>query len=321
MRYISGKDIGNLHIEWDDLINVIANACHAIRQHDYSQPIKNYLRYGDLRNRIIAMPAFVGGPQPQSGIKWIASFPGNLKNGIPRAHSVTILNDPFTGVPTAIINSAKVSILRTAAVSAALVDQYVKARRPSALNVGIIGYGPIGQMHASMLRSVAGTRISSISVYDVATDQVYKKFPDDGLKFCSSWMECYSNADILITATVSSGGYIDLPPKKGSLQLNVSLRDYMPVVREFMDVIVVDDWDEVCRENTDIEAMYKDGKLKSGDVIRFDEVIASSLLNNTDINSTIMFNPMGMAVFDVAVGAFIGRLAEAANLGVLLSSE
>lgn len=56
-----------------------------LANNEFAQPIKPYLRYNNLKNRIIAMPAYAGGECDMAGIKWIASYPDNI-NQIGRAH-------------------------------------------------------------------------------------------------------------------------------------------------------------------------------------------------------------------------------------------
>lgn len=122
MIYFDENDFDSNHIDWIQTISYIRTAVECIEAQDFVQPLKPYLRYRNLTNRIIAMPAFAGGGINMAGIKWIASFPDNLKKGIPRAHSVVVLNEADTGVPVAIFNTALISIIRTASVSGLILQ-------------------------------------------------------------------------------------------------------------------------------------------------------------------------------------------------------
>ena len=126
MRYLGDNNVQEIHLDWEQNIDAIASATQCIAAADIAQPLKPYLRYGDLQNRIIAMPAYVGGAINQSGIKWIASFPENIKKGIKRAHSVIILNDAKTGEPISVINSGSISAIRTASVSGLMLKKFME---------------------------------------------------------------------------------------------------------------------------------------------------------------------------------------------------
>jgi len=190
MRYLNEKDLRSVGLNWNDTIDAIEDAVACLGAKDFAQPVKPYLRYGDPVNRIIAMPAFVGGKVNLAGIKWIASFPENIDNGIPRAHAVVILNNAETGKPVSIINTALLSIIRTSAVSGLMIRYF-------------------------LMHDLRGINKDAI-------DSPHK----DKIVVVDSWQEAYRDTDIFITCTVSKAPYVDLPPKAGSLQLNCSLRDY-----------------------------------------------------------------------------------------------
>src|ERR1700722_5648067 len=152
MLFLNEKSINDSGIDWNRTIAVIENALSCMRNDDYAQPVKPYLRYRDTRNRIIAMPAFVGGEFNMAGEKWVASFPDNVRKGKPRAHSVVILNDADTGEPRAIICTALLSIIRTASVSGMVIRKFMECRfqDKKKVNIGISGFGPIGKYHLKM---------------------------------------------------------------------------------------------------------------------------------------------------------------------------
>lgn len=151
MLYLNTKHIEEMGVNWSETIHVIRDAVQNYQLGHYSQPIKPYLRFKDLTNRIIAMPAYIGGDFESVGLKWIASFPKNIEQGIQRAHSVNLINDPDTGKLLATLHTAIVSGIRTASVSGLIIQECEKIRHLHEIKLGIIGFGPIGQLHLQML--------------------------------------------------------------------------------------------------------------------------------------------------------------------------
>lgn len=322
MKYISEKIISELGINWVSLLGVIGDATDIIRSNQYTQPIKPYLRFNDLSNRIIAMPAFIGGKYNVAGIKWIASFPKNITKAIKRAHSVIILNDADTGVPTTLFNTALLSGIRTASVSGFVLQKYFEYNKREGLTCGIIGFGPIGQLHLEMMRNCFQQEVSRFIVYDTA--DVRKKVDEQPIasskiEIASSWSDVFEQSDILITCTVSKDRYIDRLPLKSKIYLNISLRDFGVKFLEAIDCHLVDNWDEVCRENTDIEHAYLNCGLRKSDVLEIVDVFNEEKLSNM-AEKSFMFNPMGMAVYDMAVAKYYEVLAIANNSFVELEN-
>ncbi len=308
MLTLEEKHIIEMGINWNNTIKTIEDAVWCIYEKDFAQPVKPYLRYRNKKNRIIAMPAFVGGEFNTAGIKWISSFPDNLEKGIPRAHSVVVLNNADTGQPVAIINTPLLSVIRTASVSGLMIKSFNAIRHLKDLTIGITGFGPIGQYHYKMCKSLLGDTLNKVLIYDIRKPD--KKYLDDELiEFTNTWQDAYESADIFITCTVSEAPYIDRPPKSGSLHLNVSLRDYTTAVYDyFKSAIIVDDWLEVCREKTDIEMMHLNCGLQKQDTYSIVDVVTNHCLSKLETEMPIMFNPMGMAVFDIAVGSYYYQL-------------
>jgi len=107
-----------------------------LRHHagDWVMPAKVYLQsppFGDFR----AMPARGDG---LALLKWITSFPGNPKRGLPTVTGVICLSDATTGEPLMLLDARSVTALRTGAVAAVAARALA---RPQAQTIGIIGCG------------------------------------------------------------------------------------------------------------------------------------------------------------------------------------
>jgi ornithine cyclodeaminase len=322
MRYLNQRNIDELGISWPGVLDVVAAAVSLLDKKDYCQPIKPYLRFNDRKNRIIAMPAYAGGGIDTAGIKWIASFPDNIDRGLARAHSVVLLNDSRTGRPYCTINSAALSAIRTSGVSGHVIRKYLETHPDAERRFvfGIIGAGPIGQLHARLILEHFGARAAKVLWYDIR-DIDQKPWKDrigvGEIEICNSWEDVFQRSDVLITCTTSPYRYIGQAPRKGCLYLNVSLRDFQVGFLKEVSRIVVDDWDEVCRENTDIECAHKEIGLQREDVYSLAGL--EEMLEHTPLTTaSVLFNPMGMAVFDIAIARYYFDIACQRQVGLEL---
>jgi len=319
MIYLNDGHLLGIGIRWPLLSERIEQALGLIGTPEAVQPLKPYLRFGHPANRIIAMPAYVGGEIGISGIKWIASFPGNVGLGLPRAHGTIVLNDPATGIPVAFFNGGLLNQLRTAAVSSVMLKAYFALDRRRRYKLGLIGWGPIGRRHLDMISALFGDRVESASLFDLrgidpgTIDESWR----GRAKIVSSWQEAYRSSDIVLTCTAASERYIDEPPVPGALLLNVSLRDYEPSCVQDAQA-VVDDWREVCRENTDVERLHLAGALREDEALTLSEAVFRQSLHSLPESRTVFFNPMGMAVFDLAIAEHYRKEAERLGAGIRL---
>jgi len=111
---------------------------------DWVMPPKVYLDspgYGDFR----AMPARGDGI---AILKWISSFPGNLRRALPSVMGMVCVSDAETSEPLALLDAAAVTALRTGAVAAVAARALA---RDDARTVGIIGCGLHGAWAARCL--------------------------------------------------------------------------------------------------------------------------------------------------------------------------
>lgn len=317
MLYVTNKDAEKIELNWEELIEIIEKTTILDEEGNTSQPEHPFVDFKDPTNRIIALPAYVGGEIDTAGIKWIASFPDNINHGIPRANSVTILNSTKTGIPFAIFNTTLLSIVRTAAVTGTVLKRYF-IHRNIKLNIGIIGFGPIGQMHYKMLCDNFGDYINEIKIYDIRKID-YEFNRNIKTQVVNNWNEVYQSSDIFLNATVTNERYVEGEPKKDALLINVSLRDYKVDIFNFVKKgIIVDNWEQVCRRNTDIERFHIEKNLNKQDVYTIADVIQNKVFGKIKTNC-FMFNPFGMSTYDIAIGNYYYNKIIENNYGTLLS--
>ncbi len=105
-----------------------------------------------------AMPAHLRGPDPDGdddllGLKWVVGYPANGDVGLPTITALVVLNDPATGLPTAILDGGPITAARTAAISGVAIRRFgpPHAAAGRAARVAILGAGVQGHGHLSVL--------------------------------------------------------------------------------------------------------------------------------------------------------------------------
>src|SRR2546422_11049839 len=129
LSIINGKTVFDIiRSHRAECIDVVRDAYLAHARGQSVNPDSNFLRFPEKPDcRIIALPAYLGNGVGVAGLKWIASYPGNVRRGFPRASAVLVLNSYETGYPFAILESSIISAARTAA-SAVLAAYWLNGR-------------------------------------------------------------------------------------------------------------------------------------------------------------------------------------------------
>lgn len=257
--------------------------------------------------RIIALPAYLGGDTDLAGVKWISSFPENIKQALPRASAVLILNDPATGYPIACMEAATISAARTAA-SAAIAAVSLRPAGYEGTTLAVIGCGVIAKNIADYLHE-AGVRPAAFVVHDLDRASGEHMAHHLGAAFgaparFTEYRDEALAADTIVLATTAGEPYIHTPLRPGQLVLNISLRDLDPAI--ILDSAnVLDDVEHCLKANTSPHLAEQ----QSGGREFVTGTLAEVLDGDVTVTAErpIVFSPFGLGVLDLALGAHVLR--------------
>jgi ornithine cyclodeaminase len=308
-----------------EIVGIVETAYKAHGRGDSSLPHSTFLRFpDDQKNRIIALPAYLGEEFGVAGIKWISSFPENISRGLDRASAVIILNSVKTGRPEAIIEGSIISAKRTAA-SAALAARSLQNGRPHT-SAGLLGCGLINFEILRFLRETC-PRLEEFRVFDLdaaRAAQFRDKCRDSfGVRaeVAPDVESLFDGCQLVSMATTAATPHIkELTPRaQVNTILHVSLRDLAPELILACDN-VVDDIDHVCRSQTSVHLAQQLTGDRSFIRCTLSDVLEGRAPSRRDDESVVVFSPFGLGVLDIALAKYVCERGVEASQGTFMSS-
>ena len=308
-----------------ELVASVRGAYEAHARTQTSLPHSVFLTFPDnARNRIIALPAYVGDGFDIAGVKWISSFPANVGRGIERASAIVVVNSMETGRPLAVMEGSLISAKRTAASAALAAQQLHGPGGP--VSLGLVGCGRINYEIQRFLLAT-GPAPEQVLVHDLAADRAERfaarlnaEAGRQVARAAGDLAGLLRGCDLVSFATTAPTPHVeDLSVcAPGATILHVSLRDLSPAAILDSDN-VVDDVDHVCRERTSIHlAAEQRGAV---DFVRC--TLGDVLLGRQPAREgsrRLVFSPFGLGVLDLGVAALVLRGAEEQGLGTTMPS-
>ncbi|PHP64723.1 2,3-diaminopropionate biosynthesis protein SbnB [Zhengella mangrovi] len=267
-------------------------------------PDSYFLRYPDNPSaRIIALPAHLGGDVQRSGIKWIASFPENIKDNLARASAVQILNDATTGYPLACLDAALTSATRTAASAALAAENLAPA--PFEGTLCVVGTGVIARTTIEWLlfREWKFDRIVLFDLSRAEADRFANWLRTEhgqAVEIADSLEGAIRASSLVLFTTTSATPYVEDASwfDHAPTVLHVSLRDISA------DIIlgaqnILDDVEHCMKANTSVHLAEQ----KTGNRDFVDGTLVDVLEGKVrpDKARPRIFSPFGLGVLDVAV--------------------
>ncbi len=306
------------------VLEVVREAYKAHASGLTAMPPDSYLRFpGKEKERIISKAAYLGADFDVAGLKWIASFPGNLAKGMERASATLILNSIETGRPTAIMESSVISAVRTAASAAIGAQQLWQGERVKA--VGLVGCGLINYEILRFLLAVFPA-VEVVHIYDLSEERA--------AQFCTrasrlkEGLQCevqrslgsaLSLAPIMSFATTAVVPHLDNlnGHQKDAVLLHISLRDLTAEVILQGDN-VVDDIDKVCSNNTSVHLAEQQAGNRNFIRATIGDMLNGEAERQDASKPFAIYSPFGLGILDMAVADLVKRLAQKQNVGTVL---
>jgi alanine dehydrogenase len=243
LKYLSANELDRCLPDVEERLALAAAALAALGRTDAEMPPKIgvHPRPGALLH---AMPAWLRDGD-LVGLKWIAAFPGNRARGLAAINGLVVLNDPDTGLPLWIMDAARITAVRTAAVSGVGIRLF---QPPDVTRIAILGAGVQAASHAEMLRGLLPT--AQLMIYDRHRDRA-QSIADEAAAagqaavVAATAREAASSAQVVITVASLGGAAQPMTPDwlaPGTVVVAVDFATYASAaLARAVDRFVVDD--------------------------------------------------------------------------------
>lgn len=290
MRVIGAEELRRL-VPMDRAIDAVERA---FRDDDSETPPRRHLAIGDAD--LLFMPSW---STRAAGVKLVTVTPGNPARGLPLINGSYLLFDRETLRPSAVIDAAALTGLRTAAVSGVATRALA---HPEAKALVIFGAGVQAHRHLEAMVAVRPIReLGVVSRSDPPARALVDHARSLGLD-ASVGTPSVSDADIVCTCTTSPSPVFDGARLNDVAHVN-AVGSYKADAREIdsetvrrASVVVVEDR-EVMRESGDLAVPLTEGDLDETGIVTLGEVLGGAAAPR----GITLFKSVGRAFEDLAV--------------------
>ena len=256
--------------------------------------------------------------RPFFAAKVNANFPGNpAQHGLPTIQGVLVLFDAARGEPLAMMDSASITTLRTAAASAVAARHL--ARR-GAHTMTIVGCGVQARAHVAAMRAVLS--IDQIAVFDLDVPAA-KRFAAEmralhgvSVTAADDLARATLASDVIVTCTPSRAAFLGTAHVAPGAFIaavgadNEQKQEIEPALLR-ASAVVVDDLEQ-CATMGDLHHAIEAGVMSRTDVrATLGDVIAGRRRGRHNNDEIVVFDSTGVAIEDVAAAAVVwGRARE-----------
>lgn len=251
-----------------------------------------------------------------------ANFPGNgARSGLPTIQGILLLFDAEDGSPLAVMDSAEITAIRTAAATA-VAAKYLA--RPDASAVTVCGCG--AQSRSQLLAIMEVRQVARVFAYDqdAARAEQFRQFVQHDLNLPAQVVtrlrEATLESDITVTCTTARKPFLGVADvRAGSFVAAVGADndEKQEITPELMasSTLVVDVLEQ-CATIGDLHHAIDAGVMTRADVhAELGQVAGGLRPGRSSENEVIVFDSTGTALQDVAAAALVYRAAVASGRG------
>jgi alanine dehydrogenase len=264
---------------------------------EWQMPAKVYLPSspnGDFR----AMPVRGEG---LAALKWVTSFPGNPRRGLPTVTGVVMVSDADSGEPVALMDARAVTALRTGAAAAVATQELA---REDSRSVGVIGCGLHGTwVGRCMLEAEYGPGICFDPDPDAAAALAGELGWDVGE------LDDALSCEVVCTVTPGAEAIVRAPDLRAGQHLNLLGADgagkaeaTVEAIEHVLDSgrLFCDEWEQASHGGELTEAVAA-GIVSREDVTELGLVCAGLAPGRVGAEQITLFDSTGLAIQDLAV--------------------
>ena len=302
-------------------VEVVEYALERFNANDVYMPDKiSHVFDEETQNRVNCMPGALLSEQLY-GVKWVAVFPNNPKDGYRNVTGTTILTEIQHGHTLAIMDSGYLTDIRTAAVGATAAKYLSRANVET---IGFIGAGQQARRHLDLIKvirpSIKKCYVSSKTLQTVNEfiEEESSKHPDVEFVRCGNDFRAATiDADIIVTATSTQSDLLKADwIKKGALYIHVAGWEDEYAVAQKATKIVCDDWECIKHRTQTISRMYKEGLLNDNDIYgNLVDIVNGTKAARENDEEFIYFCSVGLAYIDVAFAKYVYEQCTEQGLG------
>ena len=265
--------------------------------------------------------------RPYVAAKMNANFPRNpLDHNLPTIQGVLVLFDGANGVPLAVMDSAPITTLRTAATSAVAASLLA---RDDASTVTFVGCGVQARAHLEALGHVRSLKhVFAVDPRRAVAEEfsVFVRATCDArVTIASSIAGATRASAIIVTTTPSHSALVDVQDVSPGAFVaavgadNEHKQEIAPALLGAA-VVVVDDLEQ-CARFGDLHHALAAGVMRREHVrASLDQLVAGTKPGRLDDAEIVVFDSTGLAIEDVAAASLVYERAAATDVATILNS-